>query len=152
VTETPDYLDDSAFSVQMLQDLGLCCPLCNHNLSGATDMRCGECGVEVELRVQLACVTEARWYLSLLLGLCGLNALSLVMLIVAIAARFKSSVWLWNMMLFAVCCASLILWIRNRDPITADATRSHIRKWILLFFLLTTIVIATVAIEQGALV
>ncbi|MDG2476350.1 MAG: hypothetical protein P8M32_00460 [Phycisphaerales bacterium] len=149
--EPPSLLDDNAFSVQLLQTSGLTCPSCNHNLSGTTDMLCSECGVIIVLRVQLKNVTEVRWYISLLLGLCGLTTISLIMVLVSLAARFRDHFVLWNIMLFAVCCGGLVLWIRHRRRITTGPKRSDRRKWVLLFLLLAAIVVATVAVEQGGL-
>jgi len=114
-------------------------------------MLCSECGVIIVLRVQLKNVTEVRWYLSLLLGLCGLTTISFVMMLVSLAAQFKGHFVLWNIVLLAACCGCIVLWIRHRGRIAASPKRSDIRKWVLLFFVLATIVVATVAVEQGGL-
>ena len=151
MTRPTKFLDDSAFSAQLLRISELHCPSCNHNLSGATGMRCGECGLDIEFRVQLDIDTDFRWYVSLLLGLCGLSALSLVIAFVSIVAGLSNYERAWNTILLAMCCGCIVFWIRHRDTITFNSKRGDIRKWVLLFFLLASVVMGTVAVERGGL-
>lgn len=115
-------------------------------------MRCSECGVDIEFRLQLESDAEVRWYTSILLSLCGLTTALLVFVVVSIGARLGPYAVGWNMLLAATYCACIVYWIRHRNTITFNPTRRDIRKWVLLLFVLIALVIGTVAVEQDGLI
>ncbi len=112
-------------------------------------MRCSECGVQLAFRIEVQSVNTIRWYVTLLIGLCAISALSFASFGVSVLSR-KSNLWVQglNMLVFLTCGIGLVLWLRHRGRITASDDQASIQRWFRRFFLLMGIVFVMVFVQQ----